>query len=105
MPNLYALVFFPKVIIHAQVTVNKAKFISSIVLSSNVKSGRFLYIALDPFVANNRNRFSSFAPSCGLNILGDPGAVSGDGKKSKRVRKNSGEKSQEGEEEPLGTRF
>ena len=38
-------------------------------------------------------------------ILGDPGAVSGGGEKSKRVRKNSGEKSQEGEEEPLGTRF
>ena len=45
-----------KVIIHAQVTVNKDKFISSIVLSSNGKSDRFPYIAFDPFVANNRDR-------------------------------------------------
>ena len=40
------------VIIQAQVTVNKDNFISSIVLSSNAKSDRFLYIAFDPLVAN-----------------------------------------------------
>ena len=39
-------------------------------------------------------------------ILGDPGAVSGGGKKSKRARKKiRAKKSQEHEEEPLGTRF
>ena len=39
-------------------------------------------------------------------ILGDPGAVSGGGEKSKNGRKKiRAKKSQEREEEPLGTRF
>ena len=41
---------------HLKGTVNKGRFISSIVLSSNAKSDQFLYIAFDHFVANNRNR-------------------------------------------------
>ena len=42
----------------------------------------------------------------GKDILGDPGAVSGGGEKSKNGRKKiRAKKSQEREEEPLGTMF
>ena len=41
-----------------------------------------------------------------IDILGDPGAVSGDGEKSKTGEKKIRvKKSQEREEEPLGTMF
>ena len=40
-----------------------------------------------------------------LPILGDPGAVRGDGEKSKTGKKMQAKKSQEREEEPLGTMF
>ena len=50
-------------------------------------------------------KIEEFWSDTSCTILGDPGAVSGGGEKSKRVRKIRAKKSQEGEEEPLGTRF
>ena len=52
-----------------------------------------------------RNAVGTRAAGECFHILGDPGAVSGAGKSLKRAIKIQAKKSQEREEEPLGTMF